>query len=303
MKIEELKRKIEQEEYRDQSIIFINIDNCEFLVHQYIHGIISVNNYIAVIVENITDIPVKNSSFISLSNDYYYIYYTDKEEELRRISQLNNCCIIYTGKKLKDFLDIEQYVIEVPKLEGWQIRDYVITRLGNDIDEKDLNYLLDISNNDLFRLERELDKITIFNEQYRKDILKKFIKGGVFDESNISDTFDLVEAVVKRNPEEAYHIYSRLNNQGINVFGVINLLYSNFKNIIKIQLSPNPSPESTGLKPGQFWAIKKNNTGFYHKKELLYIFGLLTDMDRRIKTGEITTNNSLEYLLLNIFKL
>ena len=300
MKIEELKQIIESNSYNGESFIFTDIDNCQFLVHQYIHDLIIKNNFILVNVNSISEIPISTNNFLSvIDNNYFYVYYTDNSDELRAIVNLKNCVIVYTGKKLKNILDIENYIVSIPKLEKWQIKDYVYSR-AKGVDSKDLDYLLELTEYDLWRLEKELDKIEIFDEQYRKEIFKQFIKNGIFNDLIPYNTFNLIDSVVKRQSSRALEIYEKLKEIDTNNMGIISLLYNNFRNIIKIQLSPNPTPENTGLKSNQFWAIKKNNIGYYYKEELLYIFGLLVDMDKKIKTGEIEASKSVEYLLVKI---
>ena len=293
MKIEELKNLIEQNNYRGEPFIFNEVNNCDFIVHQYINDLVLRNNFQLVNVDSIKKIPFNTNNFLSFSNDnYFYLYTTDSGEELRNIVNFKNCCIVYIGKKLKDVLDIEEYIINIPKIENWQIKDYVYSR-GAGVDRKDLDYLLELTNSDLWRLEKELDKIEIFDESYRKEIFKQFIKNGIFNDLTTYNTFSFTETKV-------FEIYQKLHEMETNYMGVIALLYNNFRNIIKIQLSPNPSPENTGLKPNQFYAIKKNSIGYYNKDELLHIFDLLTKIDKQIKTGEIEVDKSIEYLLVNI---
>ena len=301
MNLEELKYKIETNNYNGESFIINNYDNCPFLVHQYIQDIVKHNGFEFMFPEDLSQVQGKSSNFLSTPiSNYFYVYYTDDDKELRNIENVTNCCIVYTGKKLKDTLDIDNYIINIPKIEDWQIKDYVYTR-GKGVNQKSLDYLINLSKNDLWRLEKELDKIEIFDEKYRDGLFNQFVKENVFSDLSEFDSFKLIDAIVKRNPKKAFEIYYDLNKFGLNKMGVIMLLYNNFRNIIKIQLSPQPTPENTGLKSNQFWAIKKNNVGFYHKNELLYIFWLITDMDRKIKTGEIPTELSVEYLLIKIF--
>lgn len=300
MKIEELKTLIEQNKYCGESFIFNEVDNCSFLVHQYIHDLVIKNNFQILYIKNISEIPIDTDSFLSsINNRYFYIYYTENAEDLRVINKVKNCFIIYTGKKLKDVLDIEEYIINIPKIEKWQIKDYVYSR-GKGVESKDLDYLIELTDFDLWRLEKELDKIEIFDESYRKEIFKQFIKNGIFNDLTTYNTFSFINAIIHRQKADTLKIYNKLLEIDINYMNVIALLYSSFRNIIKIQLSPNPTPENTGIKTNQFWAVKKYNIGYYHKNELLHIFDLLTKIDKQIKTGEIEANKSLDYLLVNI---
>ena len=300
MKVEEFKNLIEQGRYKGEPFIFNEGENCPFLVHQYIHHLVLENNLQCLFVEDITEIPRNvTNSFLNVVNNYFYVYSTGNPEELRAIINFKNCCIIYTGKKLKDTLDIEEYVVDIPKVEKWQVKDYVFSR-GKGISSDNLNYLLELTDSNLWRLEKELDKIEIFDEQYREEIFKQFLDGGVFDDLTTHNTFSFIDAVVHKQKTKALEVYHTLQETGINYMGIIALMYNNFRNIIKIQLSPNPTPENTGIKSNQFWAIKKYNIGYYNKDELLHIFDLLTKIDRQIKTGEIEANKSLDYLLVNI---
>ncbi len=304
MKIERLREIIEQNKYDNTSFIINNIDNCPFLAHQYIHHLILSNNLQSLHVDNISEIPTwSDEGFLSmLESNYFYIYYTDKLDELSLVSTLKRCCIIYTGRKIKDVEKIKEYIVDIPKVELWQIKDYTYSR-GKGIDIEDLDRLLELTDHDLWRLEKELDKIEIFEEKYRKDLFKQFIADGTLGDLIPYNSFNFVSAIIKRQKAEAVRIYEELKNTGINHMGIIALLYNNFRNIIKIQLSPNPTPENAGLKSNQFWAIKKNNIGYYTKEELMYIFGFLTDIDRQIKMGEIEVEKSIEYLLVHILQL
>ena len=69
--------------------------------------------------------------------------------------------------------------------------------------------------------------------------------------------------------------------------------------MINIQLGINPTAESLSMKPGQFNAIR-HSCGYYSGNQLVNIFKLLTDMDRKIKVGEFPTNIMRDYLILSI---
>lgn len=302
MKLEYLKKLLESKTYNGESVIFNTYTNCEFLIHQYIHDIITKHGYEYMFVEEVMDIPVEVNNFLNVGNDkYLYVCYTDNDKELRRIQNLKSTILVYTGKKLKDFEDIEDYVVDIPKLNDNQIKDYVYSR-GVGINSKNLDYLIQITNGDLYRLEKELDRLELFEEQIRNSVFEKFVSDNVFGDLENYNSFNLIEAIMKRQSQKALKIFQELKDKGVNDMGLLTLLYNNVRNVIKIQLSPNPTPENTGLNSNQFWAIKKNTVGYYSKDDLLYIFGLLTDMDRKIKTGEIPTDKSFEYILSKILR-
>jgi DNA polymerase III delta subunit len=94
-------------------------------------------------------------------------------------------------------------------------------------------------------------------------------------------------------------IYEEIDNIDINDFGLLTILYNNFLNVINIQLGINPTAESLGMKHGQFNAIKYN-CGYYSVSQLVNISRLLTDMDRKVKSGEFPTSIMRDYLILSV---
>jgi hypothetical protein len=61
----------------------------------------------------------------------------------------------------------------------------------------------------------------------------------------------------------------------------------------------NPTPSSLGMSNGQFNAIKYN-CGYYSGNQLVNIMKLISDMDRKIKSGEFPTNIMRDYMILSI---
>ena len=95
-------------------------------------------------------------------------------------------------------------------------------------------------------------------------------------------------------------IYKEIDKIDIEPIGLVTVLLNNFRNIIKIQLANNPTAESCGMKPNQFWAIK-HSCGLYTKEQLLSIFNFLTEIDKKIKTGMIPVDSFLiDYIVINI---
>ena len=66
-------------------------------------------------------------------------------------------------------------IISVPELEDWQIKDFVYS-IGEGIPESDLDKLIDLCDNNIYRLTQELDKMLIFPNSLKQISLKNFIK-------------------------------------------------------------------------------------------------------------------------------
>ena len=73
----------------------------------------------------------------------------------------------------------------------------------------------------------------------------------------------------------------------------------NIKNIINIQLDNKATAESLGMTTKQFNAIKYN-IGYFNKQSLIEIFNIITDIDYKLKSGQLPANLIIDYLMLNI---
>lgn len=234
--------------------------------------------------ESSSDIIVFNTELVDFSDELLY--------------NKNNLIIIANkiDKGPKKFYG--DLVIEVPKLVEWQIKDMVYS-FCRGVDTKNLDWLIHNCNGDVNRLYQESLKLKIFNENERKDVFDEMVEDGAFNDLSSNTIFNFTNAILRKDIEGLKIIYEEIDNIDVNDFGLLTILYNNFLNIINIQLGINPTAESLGIKPNQFNAIRYN-CGYYSENQLVNIFKLLTDMDRRVKNGEFPTNIMRDYLILSI---
>jgi DNA polymerase III delta subunit len=298
MKIEDLKRDIENKTL-DTKLIIFKYEDIPYVPFQYINEIAKQRELKVEYLE-------EDSQLISTADIFgvktplgIRLLKIDKfENSNNKLLDEDNLYIV-CKKISKDAEDtLSDRIVSVPKLENWQIKDYVYSQLEG-IDTKELDELIDLCKYDIYRLQSEIEKLLIFNEGERKYIFSDFVYDGIFSDLSTYTVFDLSNSIIKKDTKRLLDIYKELDKIDCEPLGLVTILLNNFRNIIKIQLASNPTPESTGLKPNQFWAIKYN-CNVYTKDQLLAVFDLLTDTDRRIKTGEITTTILVDYLITHI---
>ena len=137
----------------------------------------------------------------------------------------------------------------------------------------------------------------------RQSIFNRFVEDGVFNDLSDSTIFDLCEALLKKDAKKLQYVYSQINQMDVNPVGLISLLYQNVKNIIKIQLAKNPTPTSTDIPNNKFYAIKFNYLNKFTSKQLISIFEMLTELDKKIKLGNIDIDNIIDYIIVYIFSI
>ena len=197
-------------------------------------------------------------------------------------------------------LDIfNPYIVEMPKLEDWQIKDYVYSR-ADGISTHKLDWLISICNNDIYRLENELDKIELFNIKERDLLFDVFVDNGMFSDLSNLVVFDLTNAILQKDIKKVNTILEEIKNFDCEPLGVNTILVNSFRNIINIQLTQNPTAEKLGMKGNQFYALKKS-CGYYSKEQLIKIYDIITSAEYKMKSGEISNEQLIDYMILNIF--
>lgn len=300
MDIKELKQSIENKSIKVGFMIFKYSDN-DFLPLQYLHEI---KNILNTEIQFIDDI----KAVLGSSN----FFFDDNETDLNVLccdtfsddipNLVNQTNLIIICKKIDKECEqlFKDNIVEFPKLEEWQIKDYVYS-IASGVNEKDLDKLISICNKDIYRIDKELKKLKIFNEQERKYVYEKFSYDGIFEDLSEHNIFDFCNAIFKKDVISLSNLYAELNKIDVEPLGLVKLLYDNLKVIIAIQLDPGATAESVGIANNRFWAIKKNNCGYYTRDQLLSMFYIVTDIDRKLKSGLITNDLIVDYLVCHIF--
>lgn len=295
MNIEELKNLIESDLYNGMPIIFTQVKQCPFIAYQYIHQIKKDNKLEVRYVTSVEDIPVEQFFNIPGSDKTFYVCELKNDKDLKDLDRRQNCAFLLADKS-SNLEREDAYVVEIPKLQDWQVIDYIKSRLPG-IEDLRVQQLITLTESDLFAIEKEIDKITAVTEEEQPSIIQSILEG----RDSYTTIFEVVGAILKRDKSSITRIYNAIQNMNISPFALLSLLYTNYRNMIKVHLSPNPTPENTGLKPNQFWAIKKSYEGLYTKEQLVTIFKTLISLEREIKEGRIPTALATDYLLVRIF--
>lgn len=294
--IQELKKEIENNQITSLFCIF-KYKDCDFLPFQYINAISRITKKDVIVVEELSELYYNKNVLFNdnLGSDTIKVYIADTLEELQ--GTIKEGYIIC--KKIKEEKSLSEYIVEVPVLQEWQIKDYAYSN-AEGVPTLELDKLVKVCGKDIYRLSSEIDKLRVFTEVERKHLFTEFLQNGVFSDLSRYTIFDLSNAIVKKDITTVTAIYKELDKMDVEPIGLVTVLLNNFRNIIKIQLAKNPSAQSLNMKPGQFWAIKYL-TGVYTREQLIFIFEFLTDIDRRIKTGIIPVNSFLiDYIILTI---
>lgn len=302
MDILELKQKIEGNTLSNYPLIFRYQEN-KYLAYQYIDEIAKRRGLQKLSINSLSEITKDDLLFDSVPT---YLYVLDVDTFSEDITH-DDTDVVVVCSKVADNLKIDY--IDFPKPIAWQIEDYVKMRLPG-LDEIQIKWLCEISKYDIFRLDNECRKLEIFNPNEQKIVFNLINDDDGFSDMNSLTIFNFTNAVIKKDLPVIHSVLSDLKNIDIEGTGLITIFHKQFKNIIDIQLNPKATSMSLGMSPKQFNAIKYN-CGKYTDKELVDVFTFITDLDRRLKSGEFQFANGnrennakfVEYITLNILNI
>lgn len=308
MTLKELKTQIESgippigclvffcEEYENSSM---NL----FIPHQYIDAIAKLRGLEIHYVDEITNLLKQDEDLFGVEEDnpYLNVYITDTFDcDNFALTETNNL-IVVTHKFSSDAVRINcaYNTVTVPKLTAWQIKDYLYSMLPGVSKEK-LDWLQTNCKNNIYKIQQEIEKLLYFKEAQRDLVFDKFLEYGMYTDLTAVTTFNLTNALSRRDANAVKVVYKDvLSNKETTSMGILMILLNTFRNLLLVQLSPNPTSESTGIPEKQLYAIKKIPR-VYTQQELINIFEFLSDIDRKIKSGDMWMDVLVDYIIVKI---
>lgn len=300
LNLNEVKTDLENNKDIDQFLIFYYEDTTDYIPVQYAKALAHIRNSEILYVNELDEINSSPDPFSEPTSNLY-VYKTDSLERIPA-KYLQNNLIIITPKLLKDAeKEYDEYILRIPKLEEWQIVDYIKT-VSPGLTQDEMEWLVRTYKSNMYRVELEVDKLKPFSESARQYIFEDFYVDHVFETLSEYGIFDFTNAIQSKDLQTISNILSDINHIDIEPTGLITLLCANFKKLIKVWLNKNPTPENTGLKSNQIWAINRLSRT-YTKEQLVKVFELVSDMERRLKTGEMPEELIIDYLTVKILSM
>ena len=301
MELKELKERIQNNNLQFNLLIF-KYENDTWLVNQYINEISKVLGLNINYVEDLETLSnVGGDFFLSeVSNDLNVLWLEELNTNIANKEDLTTS-IIKVNKIDKDIEEeLKDYIVKFPKLVNWQLEDYAKIKLSG-MKEDAIKWLSNLIGDNAYRLDNEIDKITIFDEKDRMNVFLALNQDGCYNDLNNFNIFNLINAIVKRDFQVIVDTLKIRDSIDLEPMGLITLLIRQFKNIIDIQMGNNPTPDKLGMSPKQFNAIRYS-CGKYSSDRLIYIYDLLTSIDYRLKSGLLDNDKIIDYVICNIMR-
>ena len=154
----------------------------------------------------------------------------------------------------------------------------------------------------MYRLQNEIDKLLPFHPAERKYLLKGMISDGAFDDVSNNTVFNLSTAILSKEVDKVSTLMQEVDKIGVTDFGLLSILQTGFKNLVMIQLNRNPTPENTGIDSKKLFMMKKLPV-VYTPEQLVSILKFLSDIDKKVKFGELQVPNLIDYIVVKVMSM
>jgi DNA polymerase III delta subunit len=308
--LEDLKNEILNKHLSKNLLVFKYDDN-KFLCQQYIKAISEVLKLDLYYAEDINEC-VPDLLFDGNSK-YLYVYDVDKldpeelqTEGVQSILDNNINLIIVCNKIVNENRPIGTGIdglqfntVVFPKLLEWQIMDYMAQKCK--MDANTLSWLYKVTKGDIYRIENELQKLSIFDGFDQTNMFNQINSENGYIDLNPFDIFSLTNGLIKRDFNSVKNVLHDIEYMDVEPVGLVTIMLKNVKNVIDMQMDSSATPEKLGMQPRQFNAIKYNMNK-YTNQQLINVYKFLLDIDYNLKSGNLCLNNKqfLDYLICNI---
>lgn len=276
----------------------------------YINQISSISGKKLQYVDKFADIygKLKNPGIVKTKN--VYVIRDDKDiiseekvqEQIKNGVLSGNILILLltnVDKRTKFYKAYKDMIVEFEPLKPAILKKY----LQKEIELSDRNYdiLMEVCEYDYGRCLLEIDKIKRTQIMGLSDTaFEQLLEDGTIYQPPRDAIFQFVDAVLDRDVNEAYQLYTECLAVGEAVMVMLTVLYNNTKAVLQIQSCPgNDIAKTTGLTG---WQIKnaKPHCGNYRIGELLYLMELIQKCEKSIKTGTIEEPYVMDYILTSV---
>lgn len=287
MNLEELKKLILDKVPPSEGIIFQ--DDLGVISKQYINEIASILGRTICYVKTLEELRPSNSIFGDITKDLIKVCIIDSVDHP---IVLDNYCYVVCKKS-------SQNCMVIPKLQKWQIIDYINTVLEDTLDPSQVENLYSACNGDLIWLESEIDKIRLMEKPHRKLFYELLLESGQIPTGESKTIFDFTNALLEGDVLTLSEIYSKLDRYDIEPLGVVTIIYTQLRKLIMVGFNKNPTEQNTGILEKQIYAIKKSLYK-YNSKKIIEGFQAICEAEKLLKEGTLSNKELLDYVVVTL---
>ena len=298
MTLRELKLSIQSKDVPDTFFVFVCPPNDYFLATSYINAICESKQLEKVIAESIFNQESALSLVMGFENDFMVVITDTFDEICADYSKFINTAVICSKVDKKLEKAIAEYIITVPAVVDWQVKDFIKQKAPK-LTDQNIDELYLASGGNMYMLDNMLTKITIFPESEQSTIAFEIAHepgSHLYD----TPTYTLVEGIIK-NDRDVVKKYVLTNQTSKDEFlGVVNLVLNKVKSTLWVEYS-NKTAAELGMSDKQYYFLKNHRSG-QSMAALQQKLKVLTALDLQLKSGllDISNQRQIDYLIAKL---
>ena len=256
--------------------------------------------YILKVIKSIYEPSQSSVALLTDTEDTFNVLYVDTFAERADDYSIFENTIVVCEQVDKSIAEaVEKYVINLPKLEDWQIYDFAKT-ICPAAEEDDIKWLLKATDNNIERVVNELEKVALFSKEDQKAIFSA-IRFDIHTDLFNVDLFTIVNALVDGNMMVLLDFLRHNGHELLEPVVLANRAFNSLKNIVLISQSPSLTASDCGVSAGQYRFIK----GTYYSLNMEAVrqkLKFLANFDLALKTSKLdmSKRDMLSYLINNL---
>lgn len=301
MTLQQLKNQIENNILSDDLLILVCEEN-HFIAQQYVEAICKYKGCDIIKINSIYEPLTSSLSLvIDYENNLNVLVTETFEERAEDYTQFSNTIVICEkiDKKLEPFL--KDFIVKIPKLEDWCIKDYVKT-LCPKLDQESIDWLYTMTRGDIYRILNEVDKLTLFSQDEQALVLNALRYDPNTDLYTLKDIFTFASILTQRNKVAILDYLKHSKVCTFDPIAVVSLVLQKMRAYIyKMPDCKNLNLKELGL-AGQAYYAELDLRGTPQAK-LLPMIDFLSKIDLRLKSSELDMSSEelLDYVICHLF--
>ena len=296
MTLQELKEAILTNNLPDAFLIFKCTEGF-FIADQYIDRICHDKNLERCYIDSIYD--SQGTTGELFNKQQLFIVKTKKfSERVTDYSLFDNVIVLCDTIDEKLVKSLEDYTVVVPKVEPWQVMSYIQHKC-QDMTEGYANWLIDACDKNLYKLDSELDKLSLFSGQDRQDLLETMRYAPTSDLYSIT-IWKLRDYVLNKDKEGLRAFFQHANYCDIDPVSLFSNLLTSCK--ISLYVKFAKVKDDLGLPAFQVTQALSYNLAESFLKDTI---NFLSKLDLELKSGRLDLPKPLliDYIICKLLSM
>ena len=206
-------------------------------------------------------------------------------------------------KKLYKFIEESGYACEISSLDRDEIEKFVLKILKKNekqITRSNLDLFLDSTNNNLFEIKNELDKIIDYTAE--KEVIEKESIEALMNKKLENVIFELTNSIQKRDTKNTLKIFSELRENNISETLMLATIRNNYRDLLIVKdmiengKTIDEISNATGFNQKRI-AVVKSKANSYDKNYLIQSLKTIYKYNVSILKGELDIKDAIIMLI------